>query len=60
VAPWTIWWRRNFFAGEFEWVRVVMATSEAQMVVIVTGVVTALAGLAEARALFTRRRIPPG
>ena len=62
VAPWTPLWRRNFFAGEFPWVRGLMGMTAVQGVVIAAGLLTAIAGIIEIRGLFGRRlpsAIPP-
>ena len=55
VGPWTIWWRRNFFADLVPWLQPVMASSAARAGVVAMGVVTVLAGLSEFRELFIQR-----
>ena len=55
IAPWTVLWRRNFFAGLFPWVQGLMAMTAFQGLVIAAGVATAAAGIVEIRGLFGRR-----
>jgi hypothetical protein len=55
VAPWTIWWRRNFFAELVPWIQPVMASPVMRAAVVALGVVTVLAGLSEFRQLFIQR-----
>jgi hypothetical protein len=59
IAPWTVWWRRNFFAVEFPWLRSLMAAPAVHYIVVIAGVATAAAGLFEIRSLFSRPVAPP-
>lgn len=47
AAPWTEWWRFNYFADLLPWLRALMSTQGMQMLVVFIGVVTALVGLVE-------------
>ena len=55
-APWTIWWRQNFFADILPWLEALMATTLCQLAVVATGAVTTLAGVTDVYALVTRAR----
>jgi hypothetical protein len=55
VGPWTIWWRRNFFADVLPWLQPVMASPLTRTAVVLTGLVTMLAGLNEFRHLILHR-----
>jgi hypothetical protein len=54
VAPWTTWWRQNFFAAAFPWVQGLMAEPTVRVLVVVVGALTAVAGLVELRSLLAR------
>jgi hypothetical protein len=55
VAPWTTWWQRNYFAELLPWVRWGMAQPVIRVGVVVTGVLTMLAGMSDLRAALVRR-----
>jgi hypothetical protein len=57
-APWTIWWRQNFFATASPWVDALMTTTFFHAWVMATGVMTTVAGVLDVYALVTRRRGP--
>jgi hypothetical protein len=54
-APWTAWWSRNYFAQWSPWMRDVMATSAARVVVAAAGILTVLGGMIELRRALARR-----
>jgi hypothetical protein len=57
VSPWTQWWYRNYFADSVPAIRWFLMSSNAWMIVVGTGAVTALAGAADLyRAFFRRAR----
>ncbi|HWB16175.1 MAG TPA: hypothetical protein VG538_07185 [Vicinamibacterales bacterium] len=60
VVPWTLWWWRNVFAMVWPWVGTVMAYRSVRVAVSVVGVIVVLAGMAEARLLFSGRSQSPG
>ena len=63
AAPWTEWWRFNYFADLLPWLRALMSTQGMQLVVVSIGVGTALVGLVELWSTlagrFGRRRSRP-
>jgi hypothetical protein len=59
AAPWTVWWRRNYFAALHPWVSNAMATGTVQTLVVTAGVLTVIAGMADLRVALTRRLSPP-
>jgi hypothetical protein len=59
VAPWTAMWRRNYFVELLPWMAPVMASTAARVVVVVTGLATALAGMTDLRAALTGRHRSP-
>jgi type II secretory pathway component PulM len=64
VAPWTVWWRQNYFAELLPWLGQVMAGAAVHVIVVATGVVTAVAGVSDLRgvlqARFSRTERPAG
>lgn len=44
AAPWTDWWRFNYFADRLPWLRDWMATGAMQSLVVVVGVMTVVVG----------------
>ena len=54
-APWTIWWRRNFFADLLPWLDAFMQTAFCHVWVMMTGAITAAAGAVEVYDLVTGR-----
>lgn len=55
VAPWTIWWQRNYFAARAPWLATAMNTFGVQGLVVFVGIVTTLAGMAELRTALSDR-----
>jgi hypothetical protein len=55
AAPWTIWWRQNFFAEVLPWLDALMRTRTCHVWVMATGFVTAAAGVIEVYELVTAR-----
>ena len=55
AAPWTEWWRRNYFADLLPWLRLVMASRAGQAVVVGTGVLTALVGISDLKDAIVSR-----
>lgn len=55
AAPWTTWWRRNYFADLLPWLRELMWTQGMQAVVVVVGLLTIAAGVTDLWTLFSRR-----
>ena len=55
ASPWTNWLRQNFFAAMWPWVGAMMATTPAQVGVVIVGLMTTLAGLAELLQVLVRR-----
>jgi hypothetical protein len=55
VSPWTSWWSRNYFADLVPVVGWIMATTEARVSVVVTGVVTAAIGVTDLHHVIVRR-----
>jgi hypothetical protein len=55
AAPWTDWWRRNYFADLLPWLAALMQTRGAQLVVVATGVATAIAGITDLREALMAR-----
>lgn len=55
MAPWTVWWQRNFFADLLPWIRPLMASSAVRVAVVATGVVTAAAGMNDLKDVVFRR-----
>jgi hypothetical protein len=61
VAPWTDWWRRNYFAEIWPAVRSFLDSDAAVVVVVAAGVVTAIVGVGDLHVLLFRRwraRVP--
>ena len=56
VAPWSVFWERNFFAGALPLVEQVAASAFVRGAVSGIGLVTALAGVAELAGLFGSAR----
>jgi hypothetical protein len=54
VAPWTIWWQRNYFADRVPWLGAAMHMDGLQGFVVVVGLATIVAGLAELRTAIAR------
>jgi hypothetical protein len=55
VAPWTVWWQRNYFADLSPWLRWGMAHPATRIGVVATGVLTVLAGMTDLRDVLMRR-----
>ena len=47
AAPWTEWWRFNYFADVMPWLRQLMATQGMRVVVVTVGLLTVGVGLAD-------------
>ncbi len=47
AAPWTDWWRFNYFADLLPWLRVLMSTPGVRMFVVLVGVLTVMVGLVD-------------
>ncbi len=47
VAPWTSFWDRNYFAGQWPWLREWLQSAVLRAGVSAVGVYTALAGMRE-------------
>ncbi|ODS56112.1 MAG: hypothetical protein ABS36_06735 [Acidobacteria bacterium SCN 69-37] len=47
AAPWTDWWRFNYFADVMPWIRQVMATQGMRALVVGVGLLTVVVGLAD-------------
>jgi hypothetical protein len=55
IAPWTVWWQRNYFADVWPVVGAAMAVPAARWLVVGIGVLTTLAGMSELRQAIVRR-----
>ena len=55
VAPWTSWWRRNYFAEVVPAIRTFLASDAAVVLVVAAGALTAIAGVSDLHALLFRR-----
>jgi hypothetical protein len=55
AAPWTSWWRQNYFANLLPWLRELMWTQGMQAVVVVVGLLTIAAGVTDLWSLFSQR-----
>ena len=55
VAPWTTWWRRNYFAEIVPAIRTFLAADAAVVLVVMAGALTAIAGVSDLHALLFRR-----
>jgi hypothetical protein len=55
VAPWTEWWRRNYFAYLHPWLSVAMGTAAVRTLMVIAGIVTVVAGMIELRLALARR-----
>ena len=55
VAPWTTWWRRNYFADVVPVIRAFLATDAAVIVVVAAGAITTIAGVSDLHGLLFRR-----
>ena len=60
VAPWTVWWQRNYFADLSPWLRWGMAQPAMRIGVVATGIITVLAGMSDLRNALMRRLIDRG
>lgn len=47
AAPWTEWWRFNYFADLLPWLRALMSTQGMRTLVVVVGLVTVTVGLVD-------------
>jgi hypothetical protein len=47
AAPWTEWWRRNYFADLLPWLRTLMSTSGMRVMVVGIGLVTVAIGVTD-------------
>jgi len=47
AAPWTDWWRRNYFAELLPWLRVLMATPGMRAFVVAVGLLTVVVGVTD-------------
>ena len=47
AAPWTEWWRRNYFADLLPWLRMLMGTPGMRALVVAVGVLTVVVGLTD-------------
>ena len=47
AAPWTEWWRRNYFAELLPWLRVLMATPGMRALVVAVGLLTVVVGVTD-------------
>ena len=59
AAPWTEWWRRNYFADLHPWLASAMRMSTVQTLVVTAGVLTVIAGMADLRVALIRRFAQP-
>lgn len=55
AAPWTTWWRRNYFADVLPWLRELMWTQGMQALVVAVGLLTIAVGLADLWTIFSHR-----
>lgn len=55
AAPWTTWWRRNYFAELLPWLRELMWTQGMQTAVVAVGLLTIAVGVTDLWTLFARR-----
>jgi hypothetical protein len=47
AAPWTDWWRRNYFADVLPWVQALMTTQSMRALVVTVGVLTVAVGVVD-------------
>jgi hypothetical protein len=59
LAPWSVWWHRNYFAAMFPALGEFMANAFVRGGVTGIGLVTALAGLRDLVGAFLIRQAPP-
>lgn len=60
VAPWTIWWHRNYFAEMWPWLGAVMQWPAVHAAVPAAGIVTALGGVSDLRRALIDRFVRAG
>jgi hypothetical protein len=61
AAPWTEWWRFNYFADLLPWLRTLMSTQGMRALVVAVGVLTVAVGLVDLWSTLAARfgRRPP-
>ncbi|MCC7043636.1 MAG: hypothetical protein IT183_07225 [Acidobacteria bacterium] len=47
AAPWTDWWRRNYFADLLPWLHMLMATPGMRALVVTVGLLTVAVGITD-------------
>jgi hypothetical protein len=47
AAPWTEWWRRNYFADLLPWLRMLMSTPGMRALVVTVGLLTVAVGVTD-------------
>ena len=55
VAPWTGWWRHNYFADLVPAIRAFLAADAGVVIVVAAGAITAVAGVSDLHGLLFRR-----
>ena len=55
VAPWTEWWRRNYFAEIWPALRAFFDADAGVVLVVAAGVLTAIVGVGDLHGLLFRR-----
>jgi hypothetical protein len=60
ISPWTVMWQRNYFTDLLPWLGPIMETAGVRSVVVGTGIVTAIAGMSDLRAVLFSRSTTQG